>query len=315
MGIESERLNDKNGSVRYRFRERNGDEGSIRLEQRFVGPTVQSILTHAKSRRESEFTVFHPSIEPEVLETARLVNLMGGNIEIKTGEGQDFMRIRGVGKLGKADFTIMSDPNALVSYAAAALITNGALLIGGVDGSDKLNAFLDLMYRMGASYDYFAQERDLFIHPSLGRLKPVNLTTDFWPAKCHTDWQQILTPLMAVLPGVSYVDENVTEKRFGNIEALSQMGGRFELMHGSDRITNPRFQTDGLDHTLKISGPVRFRGTKVTAPQDVRGATSILVAALAAEGQTEIRGAGQIERGLDDYRGLLTSVGARIDSF
>ena len=90
------------------------------------------------------------------------------------------------------------------------------------------------------------------------------------------------------------------------------MGGEFELINDPRRISNERFRADSLGHTLVIKGPVNFHDANVEAPQDTRGSTSILLAALAAEGITTISGVSQIERGLENYEEVLRSLGAVI---
>lgn len=318
MGIEGREIVSRNGVKRYEFWEATDDPDFIRLSKRFFGPTVQGILSHVVSRRGKEFTIYNPSVEPEIFETINLLNAMGANIIYQAEgreRGQDYIRISEKDSLSGTEFRIMSDPNVLVSYAVAALITDGEVMIEGIDHNDKVQAFLDILYRMGARYYYDFEKRSLLLSPSLSRLKPIDLAADFWPSQCHTDWQQLLTPLLAVLPGESFVDENVYPERFKNVPALKLMGADISEENDPLRISNEVFRVDGLCHTIHVRGKSSFRGANVAVPQDIRGATSVLLAALSAEGKSVIRGVSQIERGLENYRGILNSLGAKIESF
>lgn len=303
MGIESQVLSGRNGIKRYEFLEASQCPDSIKLDKRFFGPTVQGILSHAVDRRGGEFTICNPSVEPEIFETIKLLNRMGADITYKAEgyrEGRDYIRIRGKESLLGARFKIMSDPNALVSYAVAALITDGQVSIEGIDWNDKVQAFLDILCRIGASYYFDYKEGRLSLSPSRSELKPIDLVTDFWLARCHTDWQQLLTPLFAILHGESFIEENVYSARFKNVPALRLMGA--DINKGVDVLAN----------RIHIKGCPSLYGANVKAPKDIGGTTSLLIAALAAKGKSTIRGADQIARGLENYQDVLNSLGAKI---
>lgn len=314
MGIESAPFNGSDGFERYKFSEAMPQD-SVMLEQRFFGPTVQTLLMRSLDRDEREFKIFNPSVEPEIFATIDLLKSMGADISYSPKDfkdGKDSINITGVKKLRGTTFNVMSDPNSMVSYAAAALATNGEVQIGKVEANDKTAGFVHQLNEMNASFAYNPENQTLTIGPSLTRIQPMHLTADFWPSYCHTDWQQLLTPVLARVEGLSFVYENVTKQRFTAISTLAQMGGVFELIYDSQGISNEGFKTDNLPHGLKIKGPVNFHGEKVLAPDDVRGATSVLIAALSASGISEISGIKQIDRGLQNIDQKLNSLGAKI---
>ena len=265
-------------------------------------------------------------MEPEIFETIKLLNSMGAAIHYdahgkKTGD--DFIYVESMARLEGTRFRIMSDPNVLVSYAVMAMITNGRVVVENIDPSDKVDVFLEILSRMNADYSYNMEERSLELLPSLARLKPVDLETNFWPADvktlagrpalCHTDWQQILTPLLAKLEGESFIDENVHPERFTTIEALKGMGAKLELIGDSNRIKRRVFKEDGKPHTLKITGPTKFRSASIGRLRDIRGATGVLSAMLSADGTSILHGVDQLQRGMENVVSNLESLGASVN--
>ncbi|MEK7573468.1 MAG: hypothetical protein AAB531_03515 [Patescibacteria group bacterium] len=319
IGIGSRPTIDSHGRPAHEFFALQDQPTELRLEERFFGPTVMALLSFAVSDR--EFRIINPNVEPEVKDTIAMLNDMGAEIE-HVGEGfengEDFIHIAGKKYLHGTRTRIKSDPNAMVSYAVMALITSGDVEIKGIDHTDKTEAFVEILMAMGV--DFYFGGGILHILPSQNPLKPVDLKTDIWPgqgwAQCHTDWQQLLTPLLATLHGTSYVDENVYPERFGNVDALGKQGARLTQLVAPNReqITRPAFKSDEVKpHTLRIEGPTKFHPVDfLNLPKDVRGATGVLVAALSAEGRTTLVGAEQILRGLENVDKNLRSLGAKI---
>lgn len=299
----------------------------LRLDGRYFGPTVQALLSYAGT--DGEFVVINPCLEPEITDTVELLNSMGADIEYRgdgSENGEDFIHIKGNKYLHGTKFRIKSDPNAMASYAAMALITNGDVVIEGVDHSSKMNAFINILMGMNVYFEYGGGI--LHLYPSSDRMMPVNLRTDFWPAECipngrkvdgsflcHTDWQQLFTSVLATLEGTSHIDENVYAERFKQVPALNALGAKLHLIRDPNRIIREAYKSDGNPHTLRIDGPVNFHNlSSVTAPLDIRGATSVLVALLSAKGKTDLYGAEQILRGLDKTDRVLQELGAKISA-
>lgn len=313
IGIGSREVTGSDGRTTYEFFEppRNQIPEELVLDKRYFGPTIQALLRFSGS--EHDFTLTNPNIEPEVGYTIGLLQEMGADIEyVQEGfeKGQDQIRIKGKGKLKGAGFPIFSDPNALVTYAVMGLITNGEIAINGVDHNPKVDAFIEILKAMDADFSY--DSTTLHIHPSRNRLQPVNLVTDFWPAQCHTDWQQILTPLLSTIDGQSTIDENVYPSRFTSVDTLRIMGADIRKVNDPSRLTNQDLVKDGNPHSLVIQGGSKFYPATTRAPQDVRGATGIMAAMLSAEGNSVLFGANQIHRGVEDIDLVLKSLGAQI---
>ena len=306
VGIGNRQIVDSQGRPSHEFFPLTEDKPRIlRLERRYFGPTVQALLSYAGT--DEEFTVVNPSLEPEVKDTIALLNSMGADIEYQR---PDSLHIKGSRYLHGTRHRIISDPNAMVSYAAMALITNGEVIIKGIDHTSKTDAFMRLLMAMNA--DFYFGGGILQVNPD-GRLQPVDLKTDFWPAQCHTDWQQILTPVLATTNGTSYVDENVYPSRFTGVERLRNMGANLTLISDPTRISREEYKTDRKSHTLRINGPVDFHSAPVIiAPPDIRGATGILLALLAAKGRSRLNNAQQVLRGIEDVDVVIKSLGGRI---
>lgn len=318
LGIGHREVSNPDGTFGYVFYELSPQESprELRLEERYFGPTIQALLRFSGSDR--DFTIIKPNMEPEVEDTIQLLQSMGADIEYEAAgfeTGDDQLHIRGRGKLSETTFKVSSDPNAMVSYAAMALITDGDVTITGIDHNQKVAAFVKILERMNADFTYDTSE--LRLKPSIGKLTGVNLSTDFWPAECHTDWQQILTPVLSVSHGQSIITENVYPDRLTNAGLLNFMGADLRLVNDPSLLSNAKFQSDGRAHSLRINGNpnLMFTPTFAQAPKDVRGATGLLIAMLSASGQSRLSGADQLFRGLEDVDRNLRLLGARISTF
>ena len=148
------------------------------------------------------------------------------------------------------------------------------------------------MKEMGV--DFEVQDDYMIISSSDKELKPVKVKTLGYPGFA-TDLQQPFTPLLAKGNGVSYLEETIYENRFNNVPYLNDMGANIEIK----------------DKTIKINGPTNFKGCEVKAT-DLRAGASLVVAALAAEGETIIKDADYILRGYDQIVEKLTLVGSDI---
>ncbi|HVZ12667.1 MAG TPA: hypothetical protein VG965_06585 [Patescibacteria group bacterium] len=301
MGIGGRKISDSNGIEVFEFVGIPGDH-ELKQANRYFGPTMQALIAFAKNEHGDTMRVINPSIEPEVTETVRMLRAMGADIHYsqKGREvGEDYFEIRGEDRLSGVEFDVMSDPNEMVTYAAAAIATNGDLEITNVDYSQKTEVFFDILRKMNVIYEYDYKNKKLELYPSRDHLKPVNLAADFWPAVCHTDWQQLLTPVLAMANGESIVSDKVYPSRFTSVDALTHMGADLTVI-------NPQ--------VIKINGSrgFQFSHGELNLPHDVRGASSVLIAALAANGRSVIHGVDQISRGLEDAPGSLRKLGAHI---
>jgi UDP-N-acetylglucosamine 1-carboxyvinyltransferase len=148
-----------------------------------------------------------------------------------------------------------------------------------------------------------------FWHPG-GDLKAVALETDVHPG-FMTDWQQPLVVALSQANGLSVVHETVYEKRFGYTAALNQMGANIQVFQECLGGTPCRFGRMGFRHSAVIAGPAKLHATDLIIP-DLRAGFSHLIAALAAEGKSNVHGVDLINRGYEDFEAKLTGLGADI---
>jgi UDP-N-acetylglucosamine 1-carboxyvinyltransferase len=269
----------------------------IRLPFPSFSATVTAILSHVVGG-EGAVEIQNAHLAAEIKNSVEMLRSMGAEI---TSEGS-MIKVAGVKKLGGVHFRNMSDRNALVTYAVAALITDGDVSVTSID-DDGLEPFWEFLDRVGANYN--KSKSSATFYPSLNNLKPVDIFAFMWP-KFHSDWQPLVAPLLSRIHGESSITDDLWEDRFGYMKELKKMGLSYDNFNPSDS----RF-TDGKAHGVKIHGPSILCGSSVTA-LDVRGGASLVLAGLAANGKTIIGSIEQIERGYEDITGVLSSLGANI---
>ncbi|MBR4015586.1 MAG: UDP-N-acetylglucosamine 1-carboxyvinyltransferase [Anaerotignum sp.] len=258
---------------------------SIYMDQVSVGATINVML--AATMAEGVTTIENAAKEPHVVDTANYLNMMGANIK---GAGTDVIRIKGVSELKGAQYTIIPDQIEAGTYMIAAAITGGDVLIKNIipKHMDSLTAKLDEMQVKVVEGD--DSIRIIADTP----LKAVNVKTMSYPG-FPTDLQPQIAALLAVCNGQSVLTENVWENRYQYIEELRKLGAQ---VHIDGRIAT----IDGVPH---------FNGAAVSAT-DLRAGAAMILAALAAEGETVIDGVRYIDRGYEDVEFKLQALGADI---
>ncbi|MCI0585548.1 MAG: UDP-N-acetylglucosamine 1-carboxyvinyltransferase [Planctomycetes bacterium] len=247
--------------------------------------------------------------EPEVDDLLRMLAGMGARarrvaprrIEIEGGRALRGTRHR-----------ILPDRNEAVSFACMALATIGEIRISPVDRR-ALDSFLRLLTRLGAGWEVLGK----VLHVGWTRpLRPIEVETRPHPG-VMTDWQPLLVTLLTQAWGTSVVHETVFENRFGYVPDLLRMGARIELFsppvaHPAKLYGfNPEDDRPGLRHAARIEGPTALRATEA-AVSDVRAGATLLMAALAARGETAIAGIEHVERGYERFADRLRSLGASV---
>lgn len=258
---------------------------------------------------EGETLLENAACEPEVDDLIAFLNDMGGRVERLADRT---IRIRGVARLHGAHHRIMPDRNEAVTYACAALITRGDVTIHQVQ-LVHLTAFIEVLKAMNAGYQADSDRLRVWYD---GPLRPVMITTSPHPG-FMTDWHPLVAAVLTQAEGVSIVHETVFENRFGYVPYLRQMGARIELFN--PEVTDPEAvynfnpEDDHPDyfHAARIIGPTHLRGACVHAT-DVRAGAALVLAALAADGETTITGIEHIERGYEQLDLELRSLGADI---
>ncbi len=259
---------------------------SIYMDQVSVGATINVML--AASMAEGITTIENAAKEPHVVDTANYLNMMGANIK---GAGTDVIRIKGVPELRGARYTIIPDQIEAGTYMIASAITGGDVLVKNIipKHMDSLTAKLD---EMNVKVEEGDDSIRIIAHAPLHAVDVKTMSYPGFP----TDLQPQIAALLAVCSGKSVLTENVWENRYQYMDELRKLGAQVE-------IDGRRATILGVDH---------FVGTMVAAT-DLRAGAAMILAALAAEGETIINGARYIDRGYEDVEHKFRALGADIE--
>jgi UDP-N-acetylglucosamine 1-carboxyvinyltransferase len=227
--------------------------------------------------------------EPEIVDLAQCLKRMGAQI---TGEGTSTITIDGVASLGGATHPVVTDRIELGTYMLAPAIAGGSVeCLGG--RLDLVQAFVDKLEQAGVEVQ--ETPRGLTVTRQLDRLRAVNVTTEPFPG-FPTDLQAQFMAAMCTADGVSVLEEKIFENRFMHAPELMRMGARIDVQGGTARVT-------GID---------RLRGAPVMAT-DLRASVSLILAALAAEGETTVARVYHLDRGYERVEEKLGACGAMIE--
>lgn len=226
--------------------------------------------------------------EPEVIDLARCLTAMGAQI---SGIGTDRLEIEGVDRLHGAHHSVVVDRIELGTYMMAAAITRGDVeLVGG--SLDLLHAPSQVLAEAGIKLE--ATGQGIQVSMENGTLAGVDMMTEPFPG-FPTDLQAQFMALMATAEGASMITETIFENRFMHVPELSRMGANINL-HGSSAM---------------VRGVKRLKGAPVMAT-DLRASVSLVLAALAAEGETTIHRVYHLDRGYERLEQKLAACGADI---
>jgi UDP-N-acetylglucosamine 1-carboxyvinyltransferase len=251
-----------------------------------VGGTHVALMAAALAKGT---TVLHNAArEPEVVDLADLLNKMGAKI---TGAGQSTVEIQGVARLNGAKHRVQPDRIETGTYAMAVAMTGGDVLLEGAK-AEHLQAALDVLAQTGTSVETY--EKGLRIFRKDGDIQPVNVETRPFPG-FPTDLQAQFMALMTRAKGVSRITETIFENRFMHVAELARFGARIRL-EGDSAIV------EGVD---------RLKGAPVMAT-DLRASVSLVIAALAAEGESMVQRVYHLDRGFEALERKLSRCGADI---
>jgi UDP-N-acetylglucosamine 1-carboxyvinyltransferase len=272
----------------------------ISLPYPSVGATEQVLLTAVRAEGVTELS--GAAIEPEIMDLIAILQKMGAIISVDTDR---VIRIEGVKRLGGYEHRALFDRNEAASWAAAALATKGDIFVGGAR-QQEMTTFLNVFRKVGGAFE-IKDDGIRFYHPG-GDLHSVVIETDVHPG-FMTDWQQPLVVALTQANGISIVHETVYEQRFGFTDALVEMGANIEIYRECLGGTPCRFGQRNFNHSAVISGPTALKGADIRVP-DLRGGFSHMVAALAAEGTSNVTNVQLISRGYEHFLQKLTDLGA-----
>ncbi|MEN9753375.1 MAG: hypothetical protein RL670_1066 [Actinomycetota bacterium] len=272
----------------------------ISLPYPSVGATEQVLLTAVRSEGITELS--GAAIEPEIIDLISILQKMGAIISVDTDR---VIRIEGVKRLVGYTHRSLFDRNEAASWAAAALATKGDIFVGGAQQTEMMT-FLNVFRKVGGAFE-IQDDGIRFYHPG-GELQPVVIETDVHPG-FMTDWQQPLVVALTQAKGLSIVHETVYENRFGFTDALNQMGAQIQIYRECLGGNPCRFGQRNFYHSAVISGPTALHGADIRVP-DLRGGFSHIVAALAADGTSNVTNVQLISRGYEHFLTKLESLGA-----
>ena len=272
----------------------------ISLPYPSVGATEQVLLTATRAEGLTELS--GAAIEPEIMDLISILQKMGAIISVDTDR---VIRIEGVKDLHGYTHRALFDRNEAASWACAALATQGDIFVGGAR-QQEMTAFLNVFRKVGGAFD-IQDDGIRFFHPG-GELNPVVLETDVHPG-FMTDWQQPLVVALTQANGLSIIHETVYENRFGFTDALVQMGAQIQIYRECLGGNPCRFGQRNFYHSAVINGPAKLTGADIRVP-DLRGGFSHMVAALAAEGVSNVTNVQLISRGYEHFLDKLAALGA-----
>ena len=274
----------------------------IHLEFPSVGTTEQVILSAVLA--DGITTLSNAAIEPEILDLIAVLQKMGALISVGTDR---VIEIQGVKKLSGFEHTVITDRMEVASWACAAAVTNGEIFVENARQGDMMT-FLNAFRRAGGEFE--VRDDGISFSRSKEGLKPLTLETGVHPG-FMTDWQQPFVVMLTQAKGTSLIHETVYEERFGYVAALNKMGAKIELHTECLGGEVCRFAQKGFAHSAIIEGPTALRGAEIEVP-DLRAGFSYVVAALAAEGTSVVRGIGTISRGYENFVEKLQGLNANI---
>jgi len=252
-----------------------------------VGGTENILMAAALA--DGETIVANAAREPEVCDLAHCLVAMGAKIE---GIGTGTLRIQGVERLHGADYSVLPDRIETGTYAVAAAITRGKVELVGAR-RDLMESVEKVLVECGASVS--DTEHGVLIDADGAHLIGVDIMTEPYPG-FPTDMQAQLMALLATADGASMVTETIFENRFMHVPELARMGARVNV-HGASAI---------------IRGVPRLSGAPVMAT-DLRASSSLVLAGLAAEGETVINRVYHLDRGYEKLEAKLAACGANIE--
>ena len=251
-----------------------------------VGATENALMAAVLASGRSQ--LFNAAREPEIVDLCNLLVAMGGKID---GIGSSHLTIDGVDGLDGCTYDVMPDRIEAGSYACAAGITGGSIELVGARPSDML-AITNALAAAGLAIEF----TDSGIKVSAdGPLKPLSVSTAPYPG-FPTDMQAQFMAMLTVAEGQSFLEETIFENRYMHVPELRRMGAEIEV-HGRSAI---------------VKGGANLTGAQVMAT-DLRASMSLVLAGLAAEGETEVLRVYHLDRGYERLEEKLQAVGATIE--
>ena len=258
-------------------------------EMRFasVGATENFIMAATLAKGTS--VLKNAAREPEIVDLIHCLQKMGAKID---GAGSATITIEGVDRLGGATHPVVVDRIELGTYMLAPAIAGGEVeLLGGRIG--LIEAFVEKLDAAGV--DVWETENGIATKRRADHIKAVDVTTEVFPG-FPTDLQAQMMAMLCTADGVSNLEETIFENRFMHAPELIRMGAQIDVQGG----------------TAKVTGVERMKGAPVMAT-DLRASVSLILAGLAAEGETRVNRVYHLDRGYERLVEKLSGVGAKVE--
>ena len=260
--------------------------GHISFSKVSVGATHAAVMAAVLAHGDTE--IENAATEPEITDVAECLVKMGAKIE---GIGTRNLKITGVTSLHGAEHTVVADRIEAGTYAMVAGMAGGDVTLRGAR-ADTLESALVAMRRAGI--DVTSNNEGIRIKRNGSAIQPVDITTDPYPG-FPTDLQAQFMGLMTMAKGKSHIRETIFENRFMHVQELARLGADIRL-HGD---------------MAEVHGVAKLTGADVMAT-DLRASVSLVIAGLAAEGETMLHRVYHLDRGFEDLEGKLAAVGADV---
>ena len=260
--------------------------GKVLLNFPSVGATENLLM--AATLAQGTTVIENAAREPEIADLVNFLNSMGAQI---TGEGTSTIQIEGVDHLSPIEHTVIPDRIEAATYMAALGMTGGQIVIEEAR-LEHMEMLVEKLNEMGI--DINQVDRGVSVCVSK-RLRSIDLATLPYPGVA-TDYKPFMVALLSISDGVGIVTENIFAGRFRYVDELIRMGADI--------------RAEG--HHAVVRGVERLSGAPVRAP-DIRAGAALVLAGLAADGETLVGTANHIERGYQNLVGNLNSLGAKIE--
>lgn len=260
---------------------------NIYLDVVSVGATMNIMMAAALA--EGTTVIENAAKEPHIVDLANFLNSMGADVK---GAGTDTIRIFGVDKLHGGSYAIIPDQIEAGTYMAAVAACGGQVLVRGIIPK-HMDCITAKLQEMGVQVE--EQDDTLLVRRS-GKLHRANVKTLPYPG-FPTDMQPQITVALCLAEGTSMVTEGVWDNRYRYVGELTRMGAQI-------RVEGRSAVVEGVEHLNAAS----------VQAYDLRAGAAMVIAALAAEGTSEVSNVHYIERGYEDIIEKLRSIGAQIES-
>ena len=260
---------------------------NVYLDVVSVGATMNIMMAAALA--EGTTVIENAAKEPHIVDLANFLNSMGADIK---GAGTDTIRIFGVDKLHGGTYAIIPDQIEAGTYMAAVAACGGQVLVRGIIPK-HMDCITAKLQEMGVQVE---EQDDTLLVRRAGKLRRTNVKTLPYPG-FPTDMQPQITVALCLAEGTSMVTEGVWDNRYRYVGELTRMGAQI-------RVEGRTAVVEGVDHLTAAS----------VQAYDLRAGAAMVIAALAADGVSEVSNVHYIERGYEDIIGKLRGIGAKIES-